>query len=69
MAGDGRMKNTYYVVMRIQRSINVDGVTATFPKGKGFLPVFDTKEAAEEYAAPFTEIIEVESRDEVEREE
>ena len=63
------MKRTYYVVMRIQRSINIDGVTVSWPKGAGFLPVFDTKEAAEEYAVPFTEIIEVESRDEVEREE
>jgi hypothetical protein len=40
------MKNTYYVVMLIQKSINVDGEITKLPKGKGILPVFENKEEA-----------------------
>jgi hypothetical protein len=60
------MKRTYYVVLWLNREILIDGIKHSLPKGKGFLPVFDSKEDAEAAAPPFVEIIEIESRDEVE---
>jgi hypothetical protein len=59
------MKNIYYVVMLIQKSINVAGVKINLP-GKGFLPVFESKEEAEAYAPPGVEILEIESKEDKE---
>jgi len=60
------MKKIYYVVMLIQKSINVAGVQLNLP-GKGLLPVFESREEAEAYAPPGVEILEIESKEEQQR--
>lgn len=60
------MSKTFYGVLRLDSSMRMDDpfrhgaeIKLTMPKGQYLMPVFDTREAAEEYADGRFGIIEV----------
>lgn len=57
------MARKFYVIMRAQKDVETEYGIAKVVEGQRILPVFESREAAEEAAKNFEEIIEMEELD------